>query len=57
MTEKKLKNIIRRFIESVPLEDFPDLKGIISPHAGYIYSGPIAAFGYKQLKTLITKVR
>ena len=49
---EELKNIIRRFIESAPLEDFPDLKGIISPHAGYIYSGPIAAFGYKQLKNI-----
>lgn len=24
--------------------------GMISPHAGYRYSGPVAAFGYKQLK-------
>ncbi len=24
--------------------------GMISPHAGYSYSGPVAAFGYKQLK-------
>jgi len=24
--------------------------GMISPHAGYVYSGPVAAAGYKQLK-------
>jgi AmmeMemoRadiSam system protein B len=26
------------------------LKGLVVPHAGYIYSGPVAAFGYKLLK-------
>ncbi len=25
------------------------LLGIISPHAGYVYSGPVAAYSYKQL--------
>lgn len=29
-----------------------ELKGLIVPHAGYIYSGPVAAFGYKLLKDL-----
>jgi MEMO1 family protein len=27
-----------------------NLYGIISPHAGYIYSGPVAAYGYSYLK-------
>jgi AmmeMemoRadiSam system protein B/AmmeMemoRadiSam system protein A len=26
--------------------------GLVSPHAGYIYSGPVAAFGYKALQGL-----
>jgi MEMO1 family protein len=26
-----------------------ELLGLISPHAGYIYSGPVAAYSYKQL--------
>jgi len=26
-----------------------DIKGIISPHAGYMYSGPVAAHGYKSI--------
>jgi len=28
------------------------LKGVIVPHAGYIYSGPVAAYGYKLFKDL-----
>lgn len=32
-----------------PIQD--SLKGLIVPHAGYIYSGPIAASGYAQLRT------
>lgn len=32
-------------------EDLPgSLVALISPHAGYIYSGPVAAYGYKQLE-------
>ena len=27
-----------------------ELIALISPHAGYIYSGPVAAYAYKQLK-------
>lgn len=27
-----------------------DIVGLISPHAGYIYSGPIAAYSYKAIK-------
>jgi hypothetical protein len=26
-----------------------DIAGMISPHAGYVYSGPVAAYGYKSL--------
>ena len=29
---------------------FGDLKALIVPHAGYVYSGPVAAYGYKLLK-------
>ncbi len=34
--------------EKVELEG--DLKALISPHAGYVYSGPTAAHAYKQLE-------
>lgn len=31
------------------------LRGIIVPHAGYIYSGPVAAYGYKLLQDIELK--
>jgi AmmeMemoRadiSam system protein B len=39
------------FADSV-LRDDAKLFGLISPHAGYVYSGTCAAFGYKLLKNL-----
>jgi hypothetical protein len=46
-----LRKEIQAYLEgAVP----PEIKGkpaaLVSPHAGYIYSGPVAAFGYKILK-------
>lgn len=32
--------------------DAPHLRGLIVPHAGYIYSGPVAAHGYRLLARL-----
>jgi len=37
---EELKSMIRKFVENAPLKDLPNLKMIIAPHAGYIYSGP-----------------
>lgn len=34
------------------LREDKELFGLISPHAGYVYSGPCAAYGYKLLKNL-----
>lgn len=49
----KLKNIVQGY-----LDDAPNLglhpTAIIVPHAGYIYSGPIAGFAYRQLAALTT---
>jgi AmmeMemoRadiSam system protein B len=36
-------------IPDKPIEYFPRISFLISPHAGYIYSGPIAAHGYYAL--------
>lgn len=33
------------------------LRGIVVPHAGYIYSGPVAAYGYKLLQGMETPAR
>lgn len=56
--EKSLKNMILRFLEKAPEKDIPgQLKAIISPHAGYIYSGPVAAYLYKLFKKIDQEVK
>ncbi|MBN2103105.1 AmmeMemoRadiSam system protein B [bacterium] len=46
----KLKHMIQKYLDHV---EIPSIKsrifGLITPHAGYIYSGQTAAYGYKQL--------
>lgn len=45
-----LKRDIEEYIRQADLEAIKgDIKGIISPHAGYMYSGPVAAYGYKAI--------
>lgn len=47
----KLREQINTFLLNTDLErDYPEALGIISPHAGYIYSGQCAAYGYNALK-------
>ncbi|MBI4990510.1 AmmeMemoRadiSam system protein B [Candidatus Gottesmanbacteria bacterium] len=42
--------MVREFLANVPyFSNKEKLKTIIVPHAGYIYSGEVAAYGYKQL--------
>ncbi|MCE1248024.1 MAG: AmmeMemoRadiSam system protein B [Firmicutes bacterium] len=49
--EEKLKKDIAGYMEHAQDIEVPgDLIGLMEPHAGYIYSGPIAAYGYKKLK-------
>ena len=54
-----LKRLINQYLSNVPAEDSNEflkknnidhLTGIIVPHAGYIYSGSVAAYGYSLLK-------
>lgn len=42
---------------AVPLEAVPAPKAIIVPHAGYIYSGPVAASAYTALAGLRSQIR
>lgn len=45
-----LKRMIQDYLDRVPERKIPGkLIGLISPHAGYVYSGFTAAHGYKQL--------
>jgi len=49
---KELREQIQRFLNQAPVKHVPgELKALIVPHAGYIYSGRIAAVGYKLLQT------
>ncbi|MCX5657886.1 MAG: AmmeMemoRadiSam system protein B, partial [Candidatus Omnitrophica bacterium] len=46
----KLREMINGFLTKVPSEDIKgELKGLIVPHAGYEFSGGVAAFAYKPL--------
>ena len=47
---KTLKRDIERYLSEAVLDPIAgDIVGIISPHAGYMYSGPVAAYGYKAI--------
>lgn len=55
----ELHTQLQTFLNQVQSSAGPPPKAIIAPHAGYIYSGPIAAFAYAQLETvrsIITRV-
>ena len=49
LDRKELEQNIREYLDQVHV-DIPPPKAIIAPHAGYIYSGPIAAEVYASLK-------
>ncbi len=48
-TPSSLNELIDELLKNAPNFNISDLRAIISPHAGYVYSGPVAAYGYKQL--------
>jgi len=46
----ELKNLIEQFLnQAKPPKLEGEIKALIVPHAGYIYSGPVAAYAYKLL--------
>lgn len=43
-----LRGEVRRYLDSVPVQPLGGaVVGLVSPHAGYLYSGQIAAHGYR----------
>ena len=55
----ELHTQVQNFLNQVQAPDEPPPKAIIVPHAGYIYSGPIAAVAYARLRAareIITRV-
>jgi len=47
---RALAAAVERYLASVPAAAAPSPKALIVPHAGYVYSGPIAASAYARLK-------
>ena len=47
---EELKRMIATFLASAKPKKVKKLRVLIVPHAGYIYSGPVAAYGYKLLQ-------
>jgi AmmeMemoRadiSam system protein B len=49
-TEGQLRKTVQGYLDKVEKEELEgELIGLISPHAGYVYSGQVAAYAYKQL--------
>jgi len=48
---EKLARQVEEMLDRVP-EPSPSrpIRAVIEPHAGYVYSGPVAAFGFRRLK-------
>lgn len=49
-TEQELTEMIATFMKNARVRVRGEVYGLISPHAGYIYSGPVAAFAYTTVK-------
>jgi len=55
-TVSKLRSEIETHLNSVTLEKtFENIFGLISPHAGYVYSGKTAAYAYKTVQNKLYK--
>ena len=53
----ELHDMVSGFLRQAGTSDAPPPKAIIAPHAGYIYSGPIAASAYARLAPLRDTIR
>ena len=49
--KEELRKTINKFINKIELnKDYKDIKFAIAPHAGYVFSGQVAAYTYKVLQ-------
>ncbi|MBU7032486.1 MAG: AmmeMemoRadiSam system protein B [Theionarchaea archaeon] len=46
---EELTQVITQYLNDAPFQDRLPIRGLVCPHAGYIYSGPVAAYGYRQV--------
>ncbi len=49
-SKSALLSEIKSYLTQASVKKIDNIKMIISPHAGYIYSGPVAAYGYKAIE-------
>ncbi len=50
---EQIRSMIRRYLDAASLPaDLGRVRAVITPHAGYIYSGPTAAYAFKALAQL-----
>jgi len=48
---RELSSMLDAYLSEVSIErPYADIFALISPHAGYVYSGKIASYGYKSIK-------
>jgi AmmeMemoRadiSam system protein B len=52
----ELHGMLDTLLAAAPRDGLPAPKAMIVPHAGYIYSGPVAATGYARLRTVADSV-
>ena len=46
---QELRDTIDRYMDQATTESLTGVRAVIAPHAGYVYSGPVAAYAYKLL--------
>ncbi|MBN1500465.1 MAG: AmmeMemoRadiSam system protein B [Spirochaetes bacterium] len=46
----ELRKQIDDFIKAAEFKNISNIKAVISPHAGYVYSGPVAGCSFKQIQ-------
>ncbi len=48
--ENTLNEMIDVYLSRVNMSGLNDVRGLVLPHAGFVYSGPVAAYGFKTLE-------
>jgi hypothetical protein len=46
---EELQTGIKNYLQAARPAAIKNIRALIAPHAGYIYSGPVAAYGYREL--------
>ena len=52
-----LGSAVELYLENAKIGDGPPPKAIIAPHAGFVYSGPVAATAYARLKPVAERIK